>query len=232
MPRIVKQITVNFDDFKKPLEISSNSPVSSLPLGLRLDNNLIDSNYKFTNYSYFLTISMKNDFATPESFYRSIKQYWSFIKKNCLCEAVDCHFEYYKTHDKLHCHALIEWHNDQQQKQFKKWSKEYFGIVHRIKLSKYNFDLYKICVKHKIPNVEITKKYLTKDKDMMAKLNFPPISFWLKIFTLCVKHIRTRKNITIKAQSVRDIEISQLASDINGDLNKYNSQKKDFKINI
>ena len=231
MPRLVKSIICDFGDYKKPLEISDVEPA----LGLRLDKQLTNTSYQFTNYSYFLTISMKKDFGTPESFYRAMKNYTKFIKQNCLVEALEMHFEYYKSHDKLHAHALIDFHKDDynnQIKQFKKWSKEYFGVTHRIKLTTYNFNIYKICVKHHIPNVEITKSYLRKDKDMMEKLNFPPISFWLKIFTSCVKHILAKKNTTDKSQSVRDIEIAQLASDINGDLTKYNSQKKDFKINI
>ena len=227
MPRLVKDLIVDFGGYKKPLEIS----MSSMPLGLRLDKKLIDTSYKFTNYSYFLTISMKNDFSSDESFYRAIKGYFTFIKHNCLAEAVNCHFEYYKSHDKLHCHSLIEFHNENQRVQYRKWTKEYFKVKHNVTLSKFNFDLYKICVKHKIPNVEITKKYLTKDKDMMAKLNFPPISFWVKVFTKCVKHVRTRKNTTDKSQSVKDLQIQQLASELNN-LETYNSLKKDFKINI
>ena len=227
MPRLVKNLILDFGDY-----FPKSSPESSLPLGLRLDNQKIDTAYKFSNYSYFLTISMKNDFGTAEAFYRAIKQYLSFCKGNCLVEAINCHFEYYKTHDKLHCHALIDWHNDNQMKQYKKWSKEYFNVVHAVTLTKYNFDLYKICVKHKIPNVEITKKYLLKDKDMMQKLNFTSISFWLKSFVECVKNIRVKKNTTDKSQSVRELQIAQLASEIHGDLNKYNSLKKTFKINI
>tara|TARA_B110000879_G_C11115705_1_gene489464 strand:+ start:746 stop:1273 length:528 start_codon:yes stop_codon:yes gene_type:complete len=175
---------------------------------------------------------MKNDFGNDETFYRAIKQYLSFCKGNCLVEAINCHFEYYKTHDKLHCHALIDWHNDNQMIQYKKWSKEYFKVVHGITLTKFNFDLYKICVKHKIPNVNITKKYLLKDRDMMTKLNFSSISFWLKTFVKCVKHIRVKKNTTIKSQSVKEYELSQLAMDIHGDLAKYNDNKKTFKKNI
>jgi len=227
MPRLVNSLILDFDD-----HFPNESSLSSLPLGLRLDKKQIDTTYKFTNYSYFLTISMKNDFANDETFYRSIQRYWTFIKGNCLVEAINCHFEYYKSHDKLHCHALIDWHNDSQMKQYKKWSKEYFKVVHGITITKYNFDLYKICVKHKIPNVNITQKYLTKDKDMMLKLNFPSISFWLKTFVECVKSIKVKKNTTDKSQSVRETQIAQMASEINSDLNKYNSLKKTFKINI
>jgi len=115
---------------------------------------------------------------------------------------------------------------------FKKWTREYFKVVHAVTLSKFNFDLYKICVKHKIPNVEITKKYLYKDRDMMTKLNFTSISFWLKSFFECVKNIRVKKNTTDKSQSVKELQILQLASEIHGDLHQYNSLKKTFKINI
>eukprot|EP01046_Picozoa_sp_COSAG06_P052320 COSAG06_NODE_8756_length_2077_cov_42139.928716_2_plen_229_part_00 len=228
MPRLVKAISLSFDDYI----CKKTSSKSSLPLGLRLDKQQIDTTYSFSNYSYFLTISMKNDFCSAESFYRAIKQYLKFIKNNNLCEAIDCHFEYYKTHDKLHCHALIDWHTDKQMLSFKKWTREYFKVVHAVTLSKFNFDLYKICVKHKIPNVEITKKYLYKDRDMMTKLNFTSISFWLKSFVECVKNIRVKKNTTDKSQSVKELQILQLASEIHGDLHQYNSLKKTFKINI
>ena len=106
MGKLVKSITISFDD---------NSPMSSRPLGLRLDKKLVGtqpekSEYKFTNYSYFLTISMKNSFGSPEEFYNFIRKYFTFVKENCLCEAVDVSFEYYKDHKKLHAHALIDFH--------------------------------------------------------------------------------------------------------------------------
>ena len=234
MPTLVKEIKVSFN--------GHNSPLSSLPLGLRLDNKMMDTSkkqqqYKFTNYSYFLTISMKNDFGSPEQFYHFIKQYFTFVKRNCLCEAIDVSFEYYKDHKKLHAHALIDFHcpkNDyklyrQQQSRFKQWSAEYFKVKQNITLNKRNFYLYKIIEKHKKPDVSITKDYLIKDRDMMVKLNFKPIKWWLKQFIQCVKLIKISKpKNLVTTNSYKEHVIQQLATEIEGDLIKYNSFKKNI----
>lgn len=246
MPTLVKSIKVSFNN---------NSSKSSLPLGLRLDKKLIAHSsvhelsdvcntsenscptYKYTNYSYFLTISMKNDFGSPEQFYHFIKQYFTFVKRNCLCEAIDVSFEYYKDHKKLHAHALIDFHcpkNDyklyrQQQSRFKQWSAEYFKVKQNITLNKRNFYLYKIIEKHKKPDVSITKDYLIKDRDMMVKLNFKPIKWWLKQFIQCVKLIKISKpKNLVTTNSYKEHVIQQLATEIEGDLIKYNSFKKNI----
>ncbi len=247
MPTLVKSIKVSFNNF--------NSPMSSLPLGLRLDKKLIAHlpvnklnnvcntlgnlcpTYKYTNYSYFLTISMKNNFGTPEDFYQFIKQYFTFVKRNCLCEAVDVSFEYYKDHKKLHAHALIDFHcpnNDYkayrvQQSRFKQWSAEYFKIKQNITLNKNNFYMYKIIEKHKNPDVTITKSYLIKGRDMMVKLNFKPIIYWVKKFVQCVKLIKISKpKNLVTSKSYKETVVKQLATEIEGDLIKYNSFKKNI----
>lgn len=251
MGKLVKSIQLTFDDF-----ISKESSLSSMPLGLRLDNQLTETEYKFTNYSFFLTISMKNNFATAEAFYTFIKGYFQFLKQNCLVEAVDVSFEYYKGHKKLHAHALIDFHqpgkctdsdwttsaiyNDKQsqkiyrvqQARFKTWSKEYFRVKERITLDRHNFYLYKIVTKHKIPNVNITKEYLIKDRDMMKTLNFKPIKYWIKKYIPCINLISIKKTSKnhIVTTGTKDINIAKLASDINNDLRKYNELKLELNI--
>lgn len=239
MGKLVSNITVSFGD---------NSPMSSLPLGLRLDNHLTATSncgpvtaitghpkYKFTNYSYFLTISMKNSFGTADEFYHFIRSYFSFVKQNTLCEAVDVSFEYYKDHKKLHAHALLDFHCPDnnykeyrvQQSRFRNWSKEYFKVRKNITLDRKNFYMYKICDKHKTADVNITKEYLIKDRDMMVKLNFKPIVWWVKQFTKCVRLVTVAKpKNLIQSKEYKETIRKQLAEHIHGNLDYYNHQKK------
>lgn len=236
MGKIVKHITVTFDDYQSNSKQENGK--SSLPLGLRLDSQN-DGHYQFTNYSYFLTISMKNDFADKQSFYDAIRNYLHFIKSNGFAEAVECYFEMYKTHDKLHAHMLVDFHlpvgdykyYNKQIRCFKRWSKEYFKMVHDVKLSKLNFDFQKISDKYKSPDVNITKKYISKDIDIMRKLNFTPVIFWLKqcLPLVTLVSVKIPKNLK-RISSVVELYKKQLASAIKGSLKQYNGLKQELNM--
>lgn len=213
MPKLVPQINLSFKDYtssnKNKITLSqmlNNTP--ELPvLGSQAAQKIKMNKPKiFTNYSYFLTISMKNDFNNAQAFYNNISTYIEFLKHNKLVEELYISFEFYKsTNTKLHAHALIEFADHTKKLNlFKKWTKEYFKIVHNITTNSVNFQLKQVS-DYKEPDVNITWSYINKDVHLMEKLKFDPL------------HVKTQNLATInvyKRKSNKHLKISKDYQDI------------------
>lgn len=185
MPKIVKSIILDFDTIstKQKTILDILNRIES-PLGSRLDQNIkMDKPPIFTNYSYFLTISMKHDFNNAQHFYDSIHKYMDFLAHNKLIQRMYTTFEFYsKDKTKLHAHALFETMVDGPVREFPKyktrflqWSREYFKYTHDITLNNINFKIKHIASDYKNPDVNQTWSYTNKDVHVMKKLDFHPL---------------------------------------------------------
>lgn len=223
MPKLVSQIVLDFEDHIPKVQNISLTKMfknaenaSAVPaLGSQAPQNTKMNKPKmFTNYSYFLTISMKNNFVNAQAFYNCISEYIEFLKINRLVEEMYISFEFYKsTNTKLHAHAIIEFADHTKKlKLYKSWTKEYFKIVHDITINSINFKIKQIS-DYKEPDVNITWNYVNKDVHIMDKLKFDPL------------YIKTQNEATTKVWKRKKNKHLKITKDY---LNIINLQLKSF----
>lgn len=191
MPTLVSNISCNFSNYTTPTKPTKlldgfllsgkgtqnllNEAGGKSGLARYLQKGEIPPQPKWcTNNSFLLTVSMKNSFSSPEAFYEKMMHYIRFLKKHHLVEYMMCTFEFYKSMDKLHMHAALEFKNHVEKlKLFKQWTIEYMRYsegYHRIK-----------SISDKSTQFHIKKRddgpwtYVMKQSVIMTKLNFKPI---------------------------------------------------------
>lgn len=167
---------VSFDDYttipessRKDIEKLLHLTGARRNLGSSLAPHKVDD--RFTNYSFFITISMKSivDTTTPTYYQKLVK--WMYANQYITDYAF--YLEYYADKKNLHCHGVFN--SIAQHDKIKKGIRLFTKTFYKDTTVPKTAILLRRISEYKLPSVENALNYCRKDVSFMEKHNIKPM---------------------------------------------------------